>query len=349
MKRAVLDVAAIGGAIALSIVLVAIGLRVAGYDATGVLREWAVSAGGTQADWAQVFNNACPLIFTGLAAGVAFRCGVFNIGAEGQFLLGSAALAAFATRVWPLQGAESPAYVAMALGILCAGIAGAMWAGVAGVLERWRGVPVVLSTILLNFIALLLLGILLEGPLRTGEHKDLVQSDTLTMAYWLPVGGLGTMHAGIFVAVALAVASWLVQARTAFGFELLTTGLNPVAARLAGVPVASRQLAVMLISGALAGIGGGIQLMGVEGHVLTPTSQAYGYMGIAVALLGRLHPAGIVLAAVFFGLLDRGATGVELTYQLPPEIANIVKAACVLMVLVASAYIGRRQLAVRQR
>ena len=138
---------------------------------------------------------------------------------------------------------------------------------------------------------------------------------------------------------------WVVQARTAFGFELLVTGLNPVAARYAGMPVLRRQFGVMVMSGGLAGLAGAVQVMGVEGsHFLNTTPASYGFAGIAVALLGRLHPAGIVVAAVFFAMLDRGAANLEF-YHLPLEVSDIVKAVVVLVVLALTAVLARRRVA----
>jgi simple sugar transport system permease protein len=342
------DLLLFASSIAAAGLLLALGLAAARYPAWGVLREWAVGAAGTRGDLLVALKNACPLILTGLAAGVAFRSGVFNIGAEGQSILGAAAATAVATRLFP--GMQNPA-LAMGLALLAGALGGAGWGAVAALLERYRGVPIVLSTILLNFIALQLLGLLLEGPLRT-HSSEIVQSDILGTAYRLPIlvaAGGGYLHAGFVVAVGIALACWLVQSRTTYGFEMLVTGLNPVAALHAGMPVAARQFGIMLWSGAFAGVAGAIQVMGIEGHSLSPTPVSYGYAGIAVALLGRLHPVGIIAAAIFFGLLDRGASGVELSaYALPHEVADIVKGLIVLVILAGTAAVARRRTMARE-
>ena len=190
------------------------------------------------------------------------------------------------------------------------------------------------------------LALLLEGPLKTLVKTDIVQSDPLPVAFHLPTilqSGAGNTHAGILIALALAGLCWLVQSRTAFGFEVLVTGLNPVAARYAGMPVAARQFAIMLWSGAFAGLAGAVQLMGVEGgHSLGTNPTSYGYAGIAVALLGRLHPAGIVAAALFFALLDNGADALEFS-GFPHEISDMVKGLIVLLILAGTAYVARRR------
>ena len=347
MKRWLAETSLVMGSMLAALLLVMVGLSLAGYPALNVLNEWRLGAVGTWFDVAVGIKNACPLILTGLAAGVAFRCGVFNIGAEGQSILGSVAAATVATRLLP---AGTPYLLAIPTTLLAAMALGSLWGAVAGVLDRTRGVPIVLSTILLNFIALALLGILLEGPLHA-HGSSVVQSDSLPDAFWLPmIPNMPGLHVGILIAVAAAGLSWLVQARTAFGFELLVTGLNPTAARLAGIPVASRQMGVMLLSGAFAGLAGAIQVMGIEGHVLTPNPTSYGYAGIAVALLGRLHPAGIVAAALFFGMLDQGAANVEISrYALPHQAADVLKGVLVLVILVGTSYLSRRRTMARER
>jgi len=351
MKQLLTQLALVLVSIAAAIVLIMLGLYACGYPAHRILTLWAGGAIATRFDIAVSLKIACPLMLTGLAAGIAFRCGVINIGAEGQSLIGALAAAAFATAVAP----SLPSSVAIPLALLAAILAGAAWAAIAALLDRYRGVPVVLSTILLNFIALQCVKIMLEGP--TGPLKDpltgVPQSRLLPAAYHLPLlppaTGMSSLHIGIFVALAAALIAWLIQSRTTFGFELRVTGLNPTAARLAGIPVAARQLSVMLLSGGLAGLAGAIQLLGIT-HILGISQPGIGYAGIAVALLGRLHPAGIILAALFFGMLDNGATNVEISrYGLPHDTADIVKGIIVLCILVGAAYISRHGIIAKER
>lgn len=334
------DLALVGTAIGVALLLLAAALALTGHPK--ILWEWVEGAAGTRADLLIALKGACPLILTGLAAGVAFRSGVFNIGAEGQAIAGALLTVWLATRLAP----GLPAGAALPGALVAAAIGGAAWALVPAALERVRGVPVVLSTILLNFVALQVLWLLLEGPLRTVEKTGVVQSDPLPAAFFLPTvlhAGAGSVHAGLLIALVIAGVCWVVQARTAFGFEVLVTGLNPVAARYAGMPVAGRQFAIMLWSGAFAGLAGGMQLMGVEGgHSLGTNPSSYGYAGIAVALLGRMHPAGIVAAAIFFSLLDHGADALEFS-GFPHEISDIVKGVIVLLILAGTAYAARRR------
>jgi simple sugar transport system permease protein len=337
-----MDLALVAAALTGVTLLLALVLTLADYPAVTILRQWVLGAVGTGPDFLASLKNACPLILTGLAAGIAFRSGVFNIGAEGQSIVGSLFAVTLATRLWPT--AASPT-LAIALTILAGALGGALWGMIPAALDRLRGVPVVLSTILLNFIALDLLGALLQGPLLSHRNDGVIQSDTLNVVYLLPTVTLGTrgfVHIGFFIALAIAALWWVVQSRTTFGFELRVTGLNPLAAQYAGMPVRRRQFAILLISGAMAGIAGSVQLMGAEGaNFLTPTPTSFGYAGIAVALLGRLHPAGIVAAAIFFGMLDQGAANLEF-YHFPLQISDIVKGILVLLILIGTAIAARR-------
>ncbi len=225
------DVLLVTGAIGVAMLLVMIGLWIAGYPAGRVLAQWFAGAVGSHFAFIVATKNACPLILTGLAAGIAFRSGVINIGAEGQSILGAIATVIVATRLFP---AVAPTWMTIPLALAGAMCFGGLWAMVAGAMERYRGVPIVLSTILLNFIALQLLSLLLEGPLKAA-HTEVVQSDALPAAYWLPVfSSLGGLRAGVFIALFAATVAWVLQARTAFGFELLVTGLNPTAAQTRG-------------------------------------------------------------------------------------------------------------------
>jgi simple sugar transport system permease protein len=330
---------------ALAIGLVLVGLAVCGYPPLAVAHEWMVGPLSTTYDIAACLKYACPLLLTGLAAGVAFRCGVLNIGAEGQALMGAAAATAVATKWMP----QAEPWIVIPLSLAAGIVAGAIWALIASLLDRLRGVPVVLSTILLNFIALYLLRALLLGPLQAAGTSG-PQSEHIKTSFQLPILLAHTgLHAGILLALVLALGAWLVQSRTAFGFELLVTGMNPTAALLSGIPVPRRQSSVMLISGGFAGLAGAVQLLGVT-HALDDKFTGYGYAGIAVAMLGRLHPIGIAAAALFFGILDRGADAVESNPDLliKHDVADIVKGVVVLAMLVGTAYLIRKRSTAKQ-
>lgn len=327
------------GAVALVLIAVLVVLGIAGHPPWTVLTTWFQGAAGSWTRLALSVQEAGPLLLTGLAAAVAFRCGVWNIGAEGQFLIGAVTAVAFGT-VLLIPG---PAWLVLPVIAVLAAASGAAWALVASGLDRWRGVPVVLSTILLNFIALAVVGMLVQGPLHdpaTTAPQTALIADHLR----LPALVDGTkLHLGVVVAFLIAVVLWLGLTRTTIGFEVEAVGLNPVAARLVGMPVAARQVLVMALSGGLAGFAGAAQVIGVTG-MLSGSPVSYGYAGIAVAMLGRLHPLGIIAAALFLGMLSTGSRHLERRLAIPHDVGDVVQGLLVLAVLVAAAIAARRVL-----
>jgi ABC-type uncharacterized transport system permease subunit len=259
--------------------------------------------------------KAVPLLLTGLAVAIAFRAGVWNIGAEGQFLAG--ALAAFLAARWGLVAALAAAM-----------LAGAAWASLATVMRLWRNAPEVLTTILLNFIAIHLLGWSINGPLKEsgGQYP---QTDTVAAS--LPQ--LGSLHAGVVLAVIASVALWGFLYRTTGGLRLRATGFNPDATRWAGIHVGAQIARAMAISGALAGLAGGIELLGVTNRLFERFAAGYGYSGIAVALLAQLHPLGAIASALFFGALVTGAGELQRTAGISSAVATFGQAVVILTLL----------------
>ena len=326
-------------AIATVIVVVLIGLALLGFPPLTVLSTWFQGAAGSSTRFALSVQEAGPLLLTGLAAAVAFRCGVWNIGAEGQFLIGAVTMVACGT-VLLVPG---PGWLALSLALVLASLAGAAWALLATGLDRWRGVPVVLSTILLNFIAVAVVGMLVQGPLHD-PTTTAPQTALLAEHMRLPVLVEGTrLHLGVLLAGVIAIALWLVLGRTTIGFEVEVVGLNPEAARQMGMPVGARQVLVMAVSGGLAGFAGAAHVAGVTG-MLSGSPTSYGYAGIAVAMLGRLHPLGILAAALFLGMLSTGASGLERRLAIPHDVGVLVQGLLVLAVLVAGGIAARRAL-----
>lgn len=327
------------GAVVAVIIVVLIGLAVLGHSPGTVLAIWFQGAAGSGTRFALSLQEAGPLLLTGLAAAVAFRCGVWNIGAEGQFLIGAVTMIGFGTVVL----IPGPGWFSLPVALFLSTLAGATWALLATGLDRWRGVPVVLSTILLNFIAVAIVGMLVQGPLHdpaTTAPQTALLADHLR----LPVLVEGTrLHLGVLLSAFIAVGLWLVLKRTTLGFEVQVVGLNPDAARLMGMPVDARQVLVMAVSGGLAGFAGAAQVAGVTG-MLSGSPISYGYAGIAVAMLGRLHPLGILAAALFLGMLSTGASGLERRLAIPHDLGDVVQGLLVLAVLVAGGISARRAL-----
>ena len=280
-------------------------------------------------------------MLTGGAVAVAFRGGVLNIGAEGQLLLGAAATVAVALAV-PASGKLFPLTIVAAL--LAAALAGAMWAGVAAYLRDRYHVLEVISTIMLNFIALHVVSYLVRGPLQEPTHVY-PQSATIADALHLPhLPAGGRLHAGFALALALAIAAGWMLRHTAAGFRLVAAGESPSAAASAGgIDVRATTTRVFLLSGALAGLAGGVEVLGVTFALYENISPGYGYTAIAVALLARLDPWRVVATAVLFGALEAGAGAMQRDAGVPSTLVSVIEAALILAVVVAQAIRSRRQ------
>jgi simple sugar transport system permease protein len=272
---------------------------------------------------------------TGLAVTLAFRSGVWNIGAEGQLLVGALAATACAGAA---GGAPFPIALVAALGAAAA--AGAAWATVAALLRVTRNVSEVIATIMLNFVALRLVGWAVHGPLMEAAGRY-PQTDAVPTAALLPLVA-GRLHAGIVLALALALAVWLVLFRTALGFRWRVVGENPRAAEVAGLRPARAVVGAMAASGALAGLAGAIEVLGVTGRLFEQFSGGQGYTAIAVALLARLHPAGVVLAALFFGALAAGAGSMQRVAGVSAVLVAVVQGTTILAILALDAPPRRR-------
>ncbi|MDF1501612.1 ABC transporter permease [Roseisolibacter sp. H3M3-2] len=324
-------------AVGLATALLAVGalvllLALTGHDPAAALGAlWAGAAGSRYALLSATLVRAVPLILAGLAVAVAFRAGILNVGAEGQLLAGGGA----ATAVGLALGA-APAIVALPAALLAGVAAGAAWAGIAAVLRRRFGVLEVISTIMLNFVALHAAGWLVRGPLQEPQ-RIYPQSPSLGAAAQLPVIVPGSrLHLGFALAVAAGVALWAFLRFTAAGFRLRATGLNPFAAASAGrIDVAAVTTAAFLASGALAGLAGAVEVTGVTYALYENLSPGYGYTAIAVALLARLHPLGVVASGILFGALEAGAGAMQRDAGVPAVVVTVVEALLILLVLAA--------------
>lgn len=260
---------------------------------------------GSKDSLANTLLQTCPLLLTGLGVGLAFKGKLFNIGAEGQFLLG----AIFAT--WAGTQKQLPASALLPLALVAGALGGALWAGLAALLKLWRGVQEVLSTLLLNFVAIQLVAWMVRGPLQEAAQQ-FPQSDKLTVPARLAFLWPGTsLHQGFLLALVLAIVVWVYLARTAAGFALRAVGAGAEAAQAAGIRVPKTVWTTFLLSGALSGLAGALQICGVTYFLADPYSKGYGYTAIAVALLANLSPLWTIVTALFFGALTAGATEVQ--------------------------------------
>ena len=258
----------------------------------------------------ETMAKAVPLLWCGLAVAVAFRAGVWNIGAEGQLLVGAAAATAVGLGL-PAGPWSLPAT------LLAGGVAGGGWAGIAALLRRLSGVSEVLSTILLNLVAVAVVGWAVHGPLRE-PGGGLPQSAALPREAWLwrPFEP-GRFHLGCVLVALAAVALAVALHRSRWGLELRATGDRPEAARACGVPLRRVQTRALLLSGVLAGLGGAVELAGITHRLFERFSPGYGYSGIATALLGGLEPGGTTLASLLFGAMAAGSGGMQRVAGVP--------------------------------
>ncbi len=286
--------------------------------------------------WSETLTRAVPLLLTGLAATVAFKARLFNIGAEGQLYAG--ALAAVA--VGGLHGGvglEWPSWVLFPLMMLAAALAGAVLLLGPTLMKLRLGVDEVVTTLLFNFIALLLVSALLDGPMKDPTAMGWPQSVVLQPA--LELGKLierTRVHTGLLWAVSLAVMLWVLLKYTVLGFDIRAVGANPRAAAFAGVSVTRTMVMVALLSGSLAGLAGAIEVAGRASYLTLDMSPGYGYSGIVIAMLAGLHPLGVLAAAVFIAGVLVGADSMSRAMGVPTYLADVIVAVSLLSVLVAS-------------
>lgn len=322
-------VAPAAAAVALAVVFTGLMAAVVGANPLRAISALFSGSVGSGASLAATLLRTSPLLLTGLAVMLAFRSGVFNIGAEGQLLVGALAATAVATRTGSWTG--------QAVVVLSAGaLAGALWAGIAAWLREKRQVNEVITTILLNFIALYLVSYAVDGPLKE-QSGAYPQSDPfpLTAELWRLVSGT-RLHVGLLIGVVGVFASWALLSRSTLGLRLRSSGLNPRAARVAGFPVGRDLFLAFALSGALAGLAGAIEVAGVTGRLYERISPGYGYTAIAIALLGGLRPAGVLLAALFFAALGTGASAMERTAGISAVLAVAIQGATLLSVALIS-------------
>jgi simple sugar transport system permease protein len=286
----------------------------------------------------ETLTRATPLILTGLAAAVAFRSRFYNIGAEGQLYLG--ALAAVA--VGGLHGG-SGLQLANALPLLWLGMwaaamaAGALWLAVAAVLRTRMQVDEVVVTLLLNFVVLLFVSWMLDGPMKDPVAMGWPQSVVVNPE--LELGRLverSRLHSGLLIALGAALLVWALLKFTALGFEMRAVGANAQAARFAGIPVTATLVKTALISGALAGLAGAVEVAGRTSYVTLDMSPGYGYAGIVVAMLAALNPLAVVAAAIFIAGMFVGADSMSRAVAVPTYIADVIVAVALLSTLVAA-------------
>ncbi len=312
-------------AVLIPVGLMALFLELSGYSSLTTARALFEGAFGSGYAFEGTLLRACPLLLCGLAVTLCFRAGLWNIGAEGQLLAGALAAAAVGTRLtsWPVG-------LLLPTALLAASCAGALVGGIAGGLRAFRGVPEVVSTLMLNFVLLQAIGWSVQGPLQE-ESGAYPQGDLVAVP--LPRFGDGRLHGGLVMALVITLALEVLLFATRIGFRWRAFGLNPEATRAAGVRPRRLIVGLLLGAGAVAGLGGGIEILGVTLRLLDGFSPGYGYSAIAVALLGGLRPSGVLVAAFLFGALEAGAGRMQRFAGVPAAMTYLAEAMILLSVL----------------
>ena len=277
---------------------------------------------------------ATPYIYAGLAVAVAFKGGLFNIGAEGQLALGAvvAALIGYALPGW--LGFDLPAIIHIPLAVGLGALAGALWAAIPGALKAYTGGHEVINTIMMNYIALNITSFLMNGPMKDPSPTNVIaRTPEIAMSARIPPLFDGyRIHWGFILALVVAFLVWLLLWKTTLGFEIRTVGSNPDAAKYAGINVKRTIVLTMALSGLLAGLAGTIEVTALNYRHELGFSSGYGFDAIAIALLGKTHPLGVVIAAILFGAMRNGATRMQFMTQIPVDVISVIQALILLFV-----------------
>jgi simple sugar transport system permease protein len=283
----------------------------------------------------EVMVKMAPLLLAGLSLGIAFSTGAFAIGAEGQILMGGLAAAFVGVYL-----ADLPGFLLIPLCILASILAGAIWAAIPGALYAYRKLDIVINTIMFNYIAFYLVNYFIAGPFQDPAGL-FPQSPTLAGQAWMP-RLMGRMHIGVILAILAAFFIYWLIVKTPFGIQIKASGFNRKASRYAGINVNRTIFITIMISGALAGLAGAGEVMGLHHRVMSNFSSNYGWNAIAVALLGRLHPLGILVSAFFWAALMVGANSMQRVLQIPSSLIVIIQSIAIFFIL-ASEILKRKK------
>ena len=272
---------------------------------------------GTTQKFASSLVSACPLIFTALAAAFAYRCGVFNLGGEGQFIMGAVSAIVFLL----VTGIDGIAGTVLA--ILVGTVVGALWAALPGIMKITRGLNEMITSIMLNYVATLFMGFIYTNAFRDGGNPQTPSVADSVMLAKIP--GF-RIHTGVILAIVLSLVVAYVISKTSFGFKIRAVGLNPLASKVNGFNVKFLVVAAFIISGAIAGMGGAVELLGKQYRLMSGFGSGFGFDGVAIALIAQLNPLASLLVAIFFGALTTGASSMQVGIMVPTAIVEIIRA-----------------------
>ncbi len=350
-------------AVIFALLVGAIVIMLIGEDPVFVYKTLFSNAIGNRDGWGNVLFRATPLIFTGLTVAFAFRCGLFNIGGEGQMYIGT-----FLATWVGFTFTNLPAFILIPLCILTAAAGGALWAAVPGILKARTGVHEVIVTIMMNWIAASLTFFLVlkfkapatEAMVAAGVKQMIPHTSEIAEAARLPrlytifkflnidFPAYNQVNVSFFIAIGVAILAYYILWKTNLGYEIRAVGYSPLAAEYGGISVAKNIILAMVISGAFAGLVGTNEIMGYKYRWRQELFTGLGFNGIAVALLGKNHPLGVVLAAILFGILNYGGSIVNIFTEgrIPRELIMVLQAVIVIFVVISDEVVKRL---IRQR
>jgi ABC-type uncharacterized transport system permease subunit len=299
-------------------------IKLQGLDPVVAYKSLFKTAFGSIEGIGATLGKSTPLVLSGLAVAVGLRAGLFNIGAQGQLLSGSLAAA------WAGVTFDGlPGYIHIPIALIIGAFFGSIVAGISGLLKAYRGVHEVITTIMLNSIVMAIADYLASGRLREPD-QFLTRTSEIAESAKLPI--FGSLPSGFFIAVILGVFIWWVLGRTTSGFRIETVGRNRHAAWYSGISVKRTVVSAMLVSGAIAGLGGAIETLGVTYRYAPAFNLGLGFDGITIALLGRVHPIGIIPGAILIGGMRAGAANMQFDAGVAPEIVDLLMALILLFV-----------------
>jgi general nucleoside transport system permease protein len=309
--------------------LVSAGLiMTSGADIRGALAALYTGAFGSMDAFLETLVQATPIMFTGLAMVIAFRGKVWNIGGEGQFFAGALATAWVCLHFYQL-----PTPVLYLVVILSAALAGAAWAFIPAILKARFGISEIVVTVMTNYIMTGFVAYLLSGPWQA-PNDHFLETSRFNIATFLPTFFDSRIHLGFWLVLLLVVVVYILLWKTPLGFEIRAVGENPTAAKYKGIQDRAVILIVMSLSGAIAGLAGGMELAGLDHRLRLDISKGYGYTGILIALLGRLNPIGVIPASIFFGALINGSTSMQINYNVPVPLVATIQGVVLIFLLI---------------
>lgn len=290
---------------------------------------------------AQTFALACPLMFTSLAAAFAYKCGVFNLGGEGQFIMGALGAVTF------IELTNAKGGIGIAISVIIGVIVGGIWALIPGILKIKRGLNEMIVSIMLNYISTLIMSLVYTNVFRDGSIPQTAEvADSLKLPF---ISENFRVHFGVVIALVIGIILYYIIFHTSYGFKVRAVGNNPVATKINGYKVSFIMLSAFVISGAVAGMGGAVELLGKQFRLQSGFGAGFGFDGVAIALIAELNPIGALIVSFLFAVLRKGATALQVTMGVPTAIADIIQALIIIFAVGGTALEKRKQKKVKTK